>query len=81
MSGLKGGNFVRIAGVEVGKVRGMSLHKDGNVTVEFAIDRNLTLTEGTRAVVRYENLIGDRFLALEDGPGGYADCNPARPFR
>ncbi|KRE28371.1 mammalian cell entry protein [Mycobacterium sp. Soil538] len=70
VSGLKGGNFVRIAGVEVGKVRTMSLHKDGTVTVEFAIDRTLTLTEGTRAVVRYENLIGDRYLALEDGPGG-----------
>jgi phospholipid/cholesterol/gamma-HCH transport system substrate-binding protein len=69
VSGLKGGNFVRIAGVEVGKVRDLTLHKDGTVTVEFAIDRNLQLTEGTRAAVRYENLIGDRYLALEDGPG------------
>ncbi|HUO36386.1 MAG TPA: MlaD family protein, partial [Mycobacterium sp.] len=29
VSGLKGGNFVRIAGVEVGKVKDMRLHKDG----------------------------------------------------
>ena len=36
VSGLKGGNFVRIAGVEVGKVKNMTLHKDGTVTVEFA---------------------------------------------
>ncbi|MDT5014198.1 MAG: phospholipid/cholesterol/gamma-HCH transport system substrate-binding protein, partial [Mycobacterium sp.] len=49
VSGLKGGNFVRIAGVEVGKVRNMSLHKDGTVTVEFSIDKNLTLTDGTKA--------------------------------
>ena len=63
VSGLKGGNFVRIAGVEVGKVRNMTLHKDGTVTVEFAIDKSLTLTEGTKAAVRYENLIGDRYLA------------------
>ena len=49
VSGLKGGNFVRIAGVEVGKVKNMSLHKDGTVTVEFSIDKNLTLTEGTKA--------------------------------
>jgi phospholipid/cholesterol/gamma-HCH transport system substrate-binding protein len=69
VSGLKGGNFVRIAGVEVGKVKDLTLHRDGTVTVEFAIDRGLTLTEGTRAAVRYENLIGDRYLALEDGPG------------
>lgn len=78
VSGLKGGNFVRIAGVEVGKVRDMSLHKDGTVTVEFAIDRNLTLTEGTRAVVRYENLIGDRYLALEDAPGGVRTLEPGQ---
>ena len=78
VSGLKGGNFVRIAGVEVGKVRSMSLHKDGTVTVEFAIDKSLTLTEGTRAVVRYENLIGDRYLALEDGPGGVRTLAPGQ---
>src|ERR1700759_4415248 len=61
VSGLKGGNFVRIAGVEVGKVKNMSLRKDGTVAVEFDVDANLPLTEGTRAAVRYENLIGDRY--------------------
>lgn len=69
VSGLKGGNFVRIAGVEVGKVEDMALHKDGTVTVNFAVDKGLTLTEGTKAAVRYENLIGDRYLSLEEGPG------------
>jgi phospholipid/cholesterol/gamma-HCH transport system substrate-binding protein len=69
ISGLKSGNFVRIAGVEVGKVGDLTLHRDGTVTVDFGIDKGLRLTEGTKAVVRYENLIGDRYLALEDGPG------------
>src|SRR6202046_1302808 len=69
VSGLKGGNFVRIAGVEVGKVSDLKLEKDGTVHVEFAVDKGLRLTEGTKASVRYENLIGDRYLALEDGPG------------
>jgi phospholipid/cholesterol/gamma-HCH transport system substrate-binding protein len=69
VSGLKGGNFVRIAGVEVGKVKGLKLRKDGTVNVDFAIDRGLTLTEGTKAAVRYENLIGDRYLSLEEGAG------------
>ena len=69
VSGLKGGNFVRIAGVEVGKVENMTLHKNGTVTVVFSIDRNLALTEGTQAAVRYENLVGDRYLALEEGAG------------
>lgn len=78
VSGLKGGNFVRIAGVEVGKVRNMTLHKDGTVTVEFAIERNLTLTEGTKAAVRYENLIGDRYLSLEEGAGSVRKLQPGQ---
>lgn len=76
ISGLKGGNFVRIAGVEVGKVTDLRLHKDGTVTVDFSIDKGLTLTEGTRAAVRYENLIGDRYLALEEGPGSVRKLQP-----
>lgn len=78
VSGLKGGNFVRIAGVEVGKVEKMTLQKNGTVTVVFNVDRNLTLTEGTRATVRYENLIGDRYLALEDGPGSVRTLQPGQ---
>lgn len=78
VSGLKGGNFVRISGVEVGKVKHLSLHKDGAVTVDFAIDKGLTLTEGTRAAVRYENLIGDRYLSLEEGPGPTQRLQPGQ---
>jgi len=77
ISGLKSGNFVRIAGVEVGKVTGLTLRRDGTVTVDFAIDRSLTLTEGTRAAVRYENLIGDRYLSLEEGPGSVRRLAPS----
>ncbi len=82
VSGLKGGNFVRIAGVEIGKVTNMALHPDGTVTVDFSIDRGLTLTEGTRAAVRYENLIGDRYLSLEQGAGSVRTpgaCTPSLP--
>ena len=78
VSGLEGGNFVRIAGVEVGKVKDLTLHKDGTVTVDFALDKNLTLTEGTRAAVRYENLIGDRYLSLEEGPGSVRRLQPGQ---
>ena len=78
VSGLKGGNFVRIAGVEVGKVNNLTLRKDGTVTVGFAIDKSLTLTDGTKAAVRYENLIGDRYLSLEDGPGTTRKLQPGQ---
>jgi phospholipid/cholesterol/gamma-HCH transport system substrate-binding protein len=78
VSGLKGGNFVRIAGVEVGKVKDLTLHPDGTVTVDFTVDRALPLTEGTRAAVRYENLIGDRYLALEQGAGSVRKLQPGQ---
>jgi phospholipid/cholesterol/gamma-HCH transport system substrate-binding protein len=78
VSGLKGGNFVRIAGVEVGKVKNLRLNEDGTVTVDFAVDKGLTLTYGTKAAVRYENLIGDRYLSLEDGPGPTRKLQPGQ---
>jgi phospholipid/cholesterol/gamma-HCH transport system substrate-binding protein len=37
--------------------------------VKFDADRDIVLTEGTRAAVRYLNLVGDRYLDLVDGPG------------
>ena len=76
VSGLKGGNFVRIAGVEVGKVTKLTLHKDSTVTVDFAVDKGIPLTEGTTAAVRYENLVGDRYLTLENGPGSVRLLQP-----
>jgi phospholipid/cholesterol/gamma-HCH transport system substrate-binding protein len=76
VTGLEEGNFVRIAGVEVGKVQHISVADDGNVVVEFAADNSVVLTEGNRAVIRYENLIGDRFLSLDEGTGGTEKLNP-----
>lgn len=69
-SGLKGRNFVRIAGVDVGKVRSIKVRDDATVKVAFTADESVVLTEGTRAAIRYQNLVGDRFLALEEGAGG-----------
>lgn len=78
VSGLKGGNFVRIAGVEVGKVKKITVRDDATVNVEFATNNSVTLTEGTRAVIRYQNVVGDRFLALEDGVGSVKTLQPGQ---
>jgi phospholipid/cholesterol/gamma-HCH transport system substrate-binding protein len=69
VSGLKNGNFVRIAGVEVGKVKDITITDDATAQVSFTTDDSVVLTEGSRAVVRYDDLIGGRYLALEQGPG------------
>ena len=70
VSGLKGGNFVRVAGVEVGKVKRISIQPDYTLLVEFGVDDSVVITEGTRAAIRYEDVIGGRYLTLEEGAGG-----------
>jgi phospholipid/cholesterol/gamma-HCH transport system substrate-binding protein len=70
VSGLKHGDFVRIAGVEVGKVKQISIRPDTIVTVEFSADDTVALTDGTKALIRYDNVVGDRYLELQEGAGG-----------
>ena len=79
VSGLPSGQFVRIAGVEVGKVKRISINANNHAVVEFNVDDKVVLTEGTRAIVRYENLIGDRFLELAEGAGRHPPAPPAPP--
>jgi phospholipid/cholesterol/gamma-HCH transport system substrate-binding protein len=68
-SRLKAGDSVRVAGVRVGSVNGVALQSDKKVLVKFDADRSIVLTDGTKAAVRYLNLVGDRYLELVDGPG------------
>ena len=70
VSGLREGNMVRLAGVEVGKVRRITVNSDATVGVGFSAAASAVLTEGTRAEIRYDDLIGGRYLALVVGPGG-----------
>ncbi|WP_020099376.1 MCE family protein [Mycobacterium sp. 360MFTsu5.1] len=76
VSNMKKDSHVRIAGVEVGQVKNVSINRDSTVTVEFTADSSVVLTEGSRAVIRYDNVVGDRFLALEEGAGGTKKLNP-----
>lgn len=78
VSGLRGGNFVRIAGVEVGKVKTITVNDDATVTVQFSADDSVVLTQGSRAAIRYENLIGDRYMALEEGAGSVQQLHPGQ---
>lgn len=68
-SRLKSGQDVRIAGVPVGSVKGVSLNPDNTVDVEFDVNERYQLYSSTRVAVRYENLVGDRYLEITSGPG------------
>ncbi|MDF2824509.1 MAG: virulence factor Mce family protein, partial [Mycobacterium sp.] len=69
-------DFVRIAGVEVGKVKNLAIRDDSTVMVEFTAQDSVVLTEGSRAVIRYDDLIGGRYLQLVEGAGGTRKLNP-----
>lgn len=78
VTGLEKGNFVRIAGVEVGKVENIRIRDNTIAVVEFSADDSVVLTRGARAAIRYENLIGGRYLALEEGAGGVETLKPGQ---
>ena len=50
--------------------RRSAIQPDTTALVEFTADDSVVLTEGSRAVIRYDDLIGGRYLALEEGAGG-----------
>lgn len=73
-SGLRAGQFVRASGVEVGKVSKVQLIDGGQrVRVHFDVDRTLPLYQSTTAQIRYQDLIGNRYLELQRGQGEGAD--------
>ncbi len=68
-SQLKSGSKVRIAGVEMGKVGSVGLNPDNEAVVEFDVNEKYRLPKSAKALIRYENLTGDRFLELQEGTG------------
>ena len=64
ISGLQVGDAVRIAGVDVGKVKTIDVRLDATVLVNFSVPRGQKLNGSTEATVQYRNLIGDRILQL-----------------
>jgi phospholipid/cholesterol/gamma-HCH transport system substrate-binding protein len=69
VTGLLVGDDVRIAGVRVGTVASIELVDRRIAQVGFTVDEGLRLPASVTASVLYLNLIGQRYLALERGPG------------
>ncbi|NUS44517.1 MAG: MCE family protein [Mycobacteriaceae bacterium] len=74
--GLRVGDDVRMAGVRVGRVHSIARDDNDNARIEFDIQRRQRLFRNTKAMVRYQNLIGQRYVALAAG-AGRADALPA----
>ena len=70
VSGLQAGDTVRVAGVEVGKVGGVSVHGDV-ARVSFSLETSQHVTTTTRASIHFANLLGELYLDILPGaPGG-----------
>jgi phospholipid/cholesterol/gamma-HCH transport system substrate-binding protein len=75
-AGLQPGNEVRIAGVAVGQVTGVSLAGD-KVAVTFQV-KDAWVGNRTTAAIKIKTLLGEKYLALD--PAGTAPQNPAQPI-
>lgn len=73
-SGLKSGAAIEIAGVEVGRVRGITLKEDRAV-VTLAVANGVKLYTDTIASIKTRGIIGEKFLSLSPGGGG----DPLKP--
>ncbi len=77
VGGLRVGSPVMIAGVTVGKVRGIVLDARWGAVVDLRLDGDVRIPTDSIASVRTSGLIGDKFVALSPGaddqtiaPGG-----------
>lgn len=76
-SGLLPGDDVRIAGVVVGTVDRIGIVDRRLAKVDFSVDGSRPLPASVTAAIRYQNLIGQRFLALGQGAGATGATLPA----
>jgi phospholipid/cholesterol/gamma-HCH transport system substrate-binding protein len=71
-AGLVAGNEVRVAGVKVGKVTGVSLDGD-RVAVRFKV-KDIWVGDRSTAAIKIKTLLGEKYLAVD--PLGPAAQNP-----
>ena len=69
VTGLLQGNDVRIAGVKVGQVDKIELADRTMAKVTFSVNGEQPVAESSVIRLRYRNLVGERYLAITEGPG------------
>ncbi|MDO0915437.1 MCE family protein [Streptomyces sp. DT2A-34] len=69
VTGLEEGDDIRVAGVRVGEVEGIRIKDRTLAEVTFTVSQERPLLTSTGAVIRYRNLVGQRYVALTEGTG------------
>ena len=73
-TGLKAGATVEVAGVEVGRVKGIGLKED-RAMVRLSVHNGTKLYSDTIASIKTRGIIGEKYLSLSPGGGG----DPLKP--
>ncbi|MGM7645013.1 MlaD family protein [Nocardia sp. JW2] len=76
VTGLRVGDDVRMAGVRVGRVDGISL-VGNRAEVRFRVESDQKVYGNTRAAITYQNVIGQRYLGLT--PADFGDPRQLAP--
>ncbi|MCW2914477.1 MAG: hypothetical protein JWN52_2545 [Actinomycetia bacterium] len=66
VSGLTGGDLVKVAGTPVGRVTGVRV-SDGKAVVTLSVRRSVRVPSDSQAAIRWRDLIGQREIYLEPG--------------
>ena len=70
-TGVFKGDRVRVSGVEVGSVKGLKLvDADGRkvARIEFSVDKSVPVYPDAKLELRYENIVGQRYLNIAESP-------------
>ncbi|MCW2787102.1 MAG: hypothetical protein JWP74_3619 [Marmoricola sp.] len=84
-TGVFKGDRVRVSGVEVGSVKGLKLISSGGhqvARIEFSVDTSVPVFSNAMLELRYENIVGQRYLNIDEKPqtGGAARTGMTFPI-
>ncbi|WP_158893011.1 MCE family protein [Amycolatopsis anabasis] len=67
------GDEVRMSGVRIGQVDGVKVVDRRQAEVDFSVDANRKLSAAATVAIRYRTLVGQRYLAIDQGPASTSD--------
>ncbi|GAA3462923.1 MULTISPECIES: MCE family protein [Saccharothrix] len=76
VTALTEGDDVRMSGVKVGQVESLTLVDGELVDVGFSVADGRTLSADVTATIKYRNLVGQRYVALEQPAGRMGEALP-----
>jgi phospholipid/cholesterol/gamma-HCH transport system substrate-binding protein len=76
VTSLNPGDDVRIRGVRVGQVDELSVVDHNLALVRFSVDRSMALPHDVTATIKYRNMVGQRYIALDRGEKLATDLQP-----